>query len=58
MKNWLVVQGGIIRKDWLDELGLAVPETLDEWHTVLTAFKEKKGAEAPAVLSVQYAGRR
>lgn len=48
----LVVQGGIIRKDWLDELGLAVPETLDEWHTVLTAFKEKKGAEAP--LCYQY----
>lgn len=47
-----MVQGSIIRKDWLDELGLAVPETLDEWHTVLTAFKEKKGAEAP--LCYQY----
>jgi putative aldouronate transport system substrate-binding protein len=32
----------MIRKDWLDELGLAVPETYDEWHTVLTAFKERK----------------
>jgi putative aldouronate transport system substrate-binding protein len=32
----------MIRKDWLDELGLSVPETFDEWHTVLTAFKEKK----------------
>lgn len=39
--------GGFIRKDWLDELGLEVPTTIDEWHTVLTAFKEKKGAEAP-----------
>lgn len=47
-----VVQGGIIRKDWLDELNLSVPETLDEWHNVLTQFKEKKGAEAP--LSYQY----
>ena len=37
----------ILRKDWLDELKLDVPETIDEWHTVLTAFKEKKGASAP-----------
>jgi putative aldouronate transport system substrate-binding protein len=34
----------MIRKDWLDELGLAVPETYDEWRTVLTAFKDKKKA--------------
>jgi putative aldouronate transport system substrate-binding protein len=34
----------MIRKDWLDELGLAVPETFDEWHTVLTAFKTRKNA--------------
>lgn len=40
-------QGPIIRKDWLDDLGLTVPETIEEWHTVLKAFKEKKGAEAP-----------
>lgn len=39
--------GGFIRKDWLDELGLAVPTTIDEWHTVLTSFKNEKGAEAP-----------
>ncbi|MFC9709487.1 extracellular solute-binding protein [Paenibacillus sp. NPDC056933] len=40
-------QGPIIRKDWLDELGLEVPTTIDEWHTVLQAFKDKKGADAP-----------
>lgn len=38
-----VFQGPIIRKDWLDELGLPVPETIDEWTTTLRAFKEKKG---------------
>lgn len=43
----LVVQGLMVRQDWLDELGLAMPETIDEWHNVLTQFKEKKGAEAP-----------
>ena len=44
--------GLMLRKDWLDELGLEVPETIDEWHTVLTAFKEKKGAKAPLTLSL------
>ncbi|MEE1223654.1 MAG: extracellular solute-binding protein [Clostridia bacterium] len=43
----LVVQGLVIRQDWLDELGLAMPETIDEWHNVLTQFKEKKGASSP-----------
>ncbi|ACT00725.1 extracellular solute-binding protein [Paenibacillus sp. JDR-2] len=42
-----VFQGPIIRKDWLDELGLPVPETIDDWTAALTAFKEKKGAAAP-----------
>lgn len=39
--------GITVRKDWLDELGLEVPETIDEWTTVLRAFKEKKGAKSP-----------
>ncbi len=42
-----IYQGPIIRKDWLDDLGLAVPETMDEWYTALKAFKEQKGATAP-----------
>lgn len=39
--------GLMLRADWLEELGLEVPETVDEWHTVLTVFKEKKGCAAP-----------
>ncbi|MBP3361511.1 MAG: extracellular solute-binding protein [Clostridia bacterium] len=35
--------GPVIRKDWLDELGLEVPETIDEWHEMLVKFKEAKG---------------
>jgi putative aldouronate transport system substrate-binding protein len=31
----------VIRKDWLDRLGLQVPVTMDDWYTVLKAFKEK-----------------
>lgn len=33
--------GLVIRQDWLDKLKLEVPETIDDWHEVLTAFKTK-----------------
>lgn len=33
--------GPSIRQDWLDKLGLKMPETIDEWYNVLKAFKEK-----------------
>ncbi|NQX67103.1 ABC transporter substrate-binding protein [Paenibacillus alba] len=33
--------GPSIRQDWLDKLGLKMPTTIDEWYTVLKAFKEK-----------------
>ncbi|ASA19839.1 extracellular solute-binding protein [Paenibacillus donghaensis] len=46
-ESLLTFQGPVIRKDWLDELGLPVPETIEEWTTTLKAFKEKKGAAAP-----------
>lgn len=39
--------GLILRKDWLQDLNLPVPETIDEWETVLRAFKEQKGAVTP-----------
>ena len=39
--------GIIIREDWLKELGLAMPETIEEWEIVLTAFTEKKGCATP-----------
>lgn len=31
--------GFCMRTDWLDQLELEVPVTLDDWYTVLTAFK-------------------
>jgi putative aldouronate transport system substrate-binding protein len=37
----LTFTGIAIRGDWLDKLGLKMPTTIDEWHTVLKAFKEK-----------------
>ncbi len=30
-----------IRADWLETLGLEIPTTIDEWYTVLKAFKEQ-----------------
>lgn len=32
--------GFAIRKDWLDRAGLPVPETLDEWYTMLKTFQD------------------
>ncbi|MDR2542195.1 MAG: extracellular solute-binding protein [Treponema sp.] len=39
--------GPLIRQDWLDELGLDMPQTIDDWYSVLTAFKNRKGSPAP-----------
>lgn len=32
-----------IRQDWLDELGMEIPSTIDEWEKVLYAMKDLKG---------------
>ena len=45
--NSVNVTGGfLMRGDWLEELGLEAPETIEEWETVLTAFRDKFGTEA------------
>lgn len=36
-----------VRKDWLDDLGLDMPVTFDDWEVMLTKFKDEKGAYAP-----------
>lgn len=48
--NHGVTLGLILRKDWLDELNLETPQTVEEWTNVLRAFKEKKGATAPLTM--------
>lgn len=35
------MEGGMIRQDWLDTLGLSMPTTQEEYVEVLRAFKEK-----------------
>lgn len=37
----LISNGPVVRKDWLDELGMDVPETMEDWYNMLKAFKEK-----------------
>ena len=37
----MVTTGMQIRTNWLENVGMSVPTTLDEWYEVLTAFKEK-----------------
>jgi len=32
--------GLMMRQDWLDNVGMEAPTTIDEWYDVLTAFKE------------------
>lgn len=44
---WL---GPVVRKDWLDDLGMEDPTTIDDWYEMLKGFKEEKGATAPFVL--------
>ena len=48
----LTSAGPIVRQDWLDDLGLEVPETIDDWTNVLRAFKNEKGATKPLTSTV------
>lgn len=43
-------QGMWVRQDWLDDLGMAKPETLDEFLDMLKTFKTEKGASEPFTL--------
>ena len=43
-------QGPFIRMDWLEDLGMEVPQTYDELTDVLTAFKSEKGASEALAL--------
>lgn len=43
--------GPAIRKDFLDAVDMDVPVTFDDWHEVLTAFKDQLGIEIPLFYS-------
>lgn len=46
--------GPVIRTDWLEECGLDMPVTIEDWETVLRAFKEKYDC-APLTFQLAYA---
>ncbi len=48
-------KGNFIRQDWLDDLGLDTPVTVDDYHDVLTAFKSNYSITDPFMLSANLA---
>ena len=43
--------GLVVRQDWLTELGLEHPVTIDDWTVMLRAFRDEKGASAPLTVA-------
>ena len=44
-----VYAGLIIRQDWLDQLDMEVPTTIDGWTEMLTRFRDELGATCPLI---------
>ncbi len=42
--------GMVVRQDWLDQIGMEKPTTVEGWHDMLVAFKDQLGAETPLLL--------
>lgn len=47
-----ISSGGMIRADWLEDLGLENPKTFDGLYDTLLAFRDEKGATAPLAIAV------
>ena len=48
--NWAATipwAGPYVRQDWLDEVGMSVPETMEQYYEVLKAWKEKDPNRIP-----------
>ena len=43
--------GPVVRQDWLDEQGLSMPETIEDWDNVIRTFYEEYGAQFAFVSS-------
>lgn len=46
VKDAAVLAGNMIRQDWLEDLGLDIPVTYDDYYNVLSAFKNQKDANS------------
>lgn len=43
----MTYSGPVARADWMEELGISLPETIDEWEEMLKTFRDKKGCKTP-----------
>lgn len=57
-EDLMVFYGPQVRGDWLAELGLEVPVTLDDWEEVLVAFQENGLSEHPLTFTSLTQGGR
>ncbi|MGI5936046.1 MAG: extracellular solute-binding protein [Oscillospiraceae bacterium] len=46
--------GSQIRKDWLDQLNLEIPDTYDDMYNVLKAFKTELNVKYPMIMTYQW----
>lgn len=46
----VVSQGWVIRTDYLEQVGMDMPKTIDQWEAVLTAFRDQLGLSDPMLL--------
>lgn len=49
-----VETGLVIRKDWLDQVNMEIPETIDEMHDVLSAFKTELNVVSPLTFELRW----
>ena len=47
-----ISSGGMIRADWLADLGLEEPKTFDDLYNILNTFRTEKGTAAPLVIAM------
>lgn len=50
----LTQQGLVLRQDWLDELDMELPETVEELHDVLVAFRDELGVVSPLTFECRW----
>lgn len=49
--------GPLIRQDWLEELGIDIPKTVEDWENMLIRFRDEKGATAPITFRSDQVGQ-
>lgn len=42
--------GPSVRADWLEDLSIDIPVTIDDWYQMLIAFRDEKGATSPLLV--------